>query len=668
MPLTFSQDKRGGEIPIEDAQLNEFWESPAVNSWGQMMNRAEFIFATVAWYKLSGNAFWVMDDSWLDPRIKNKSPLIIVRPDRMLPIYGRAGKTLMGWRFTDGDGVARNLIPEQVVHHRAFDPSDDVLGLPEWLAVKVAAESDYSAGKFAKSIMDNNGDRGPFVIAKSGVPSDEQREQIERALRSKREMSRRGDFRAMFLTGDITVEDPSVQAVDAAFVGQRLENRHEIYIGLGVPASFAEVAVSYSVGSASDRYRLIEETCMPLGSKIADGIETVSKNLLRILPRTGKTLYAEFDWDNHSTMQQVRRERTNEAKELWGTGVPWTVLNNHLDLRLPRFAGDDVARVPFSMKDVNEGQKQKDKGESAAAPASKTNAIDELESLFKQWDAEACDAGCCAGKKSHAKSNNKESFEQSAEDVALWEMLQSKRKPWENKFERKFNRLLFSARAETLQNIRNSYVPAEKAEKTIARKSALELVFDLADWMDAINSAMGELTEQAVIEAGGQWVTDEAELAEAIELPSVAVQSVVQNRQNMLSRSSTEMWHEIREAIADGISEGDSINDLENRIRAKFNDMSKVRARRIAVTETAVAFEQGRFLTMKEAGVTHKRWVTASDNNVRDTHRAVNGEVLPIDELFIVGYAELLHPADPNGLPEEVINCATPVVRLLSTI
>ena len=70
-----------------------------------------------------------------------------------------------------------------------------------------------------------------------------------------------------------------------------------------------------------------------------------------------------------------------------------------------------------------------------------------------------------------------------------------------------------------------------------------------------------------------------------------------------------------------------------------------------------MAYEQGRFLAMKESGITHKKWITASDGNVRDTHRAINGEVLPIDELFIVGDTELLHPCDPNGTAEEVINC-----------
>lgn len=648
MPLEFSQDQRGGEVSLDNSELKGFWENPGVSSWGQTMTRSEFIFATAAWYKLSGNVFWIMDDSWLEARgVKNR--LIIARPDRMEPIFSRQGNMLEGWIFTDGDRKKHYLISEQVVHFKAFSPTDELLGLPEWYAVKTAAESDYSAAQFAKAVMDNNGDRGPFVIAKGAVPSDEQREQIERMLRQKRELSRRGDFKAAFLSGDITVEEPGVQAVDEAFVSQRLENRHEIYIGFGVPASFAEVAVSYSVGSASDRYRLIEETCKPLGEKISDGIEMVSKKLLAILPRTGRSLYAAFDWDNHSTIQQIRSERTKEATELWKTGVPWNVLSDHLGLKLPRFAGDDVARVPFSMKAVegSSSNGQEATVQTDETDTDQTKVFEELQNLFKGMaDRPEVDA------------TDKENFEQAAEEKELWEMLQTKRKPFENKFEKRFNRLLFAVRAETLRNVRTNYKPTEKTmERNAVRKSSMSLTFDLTPWMDKISEGMGEISEQAVIEAGGQLVTDELELEEAVSLPTAAVESVVQNRQNMLSRTSTEIWHEIRELIADGIDAGDSIDELADRIRNKFNDISKARARRIAVTETAVAYEQGRYLTMKEAGITHKKWVTASDDHVRDTHREVNGEVLPIDELFIVGDSTLLHPADPNGSAEEVINC-----------
>ena len=85
-----------------------------------------------------------------------------------------------------------------------------------------------------------------------------------RMLRAKREAASRGEFRPAFLSAEVSVEDPKAQALDAALVAQRIENRDEIAVAFGVPPSMFRTSASYSIGSASDYFRLIETGCMPL--------------------------------------------------------------------------------------------------------------------------------------------------------------------------------------------------------------------------------------------------------------------------------------------------------------------------------------------------------------------------------------------------------------------
>src|SRR5207244_7270054 len=119
---------------------------------------------------------------------------------------------------------------------------------------------------------------------------DEQQEQITRVLREKMMAARRGDFRPVFLSGDVAVEDPKVSSPDADFVSARLQNRHEIFIAFGVPPSMADLVASYSIGQASDRYLLLTETCMPLANgKISGAIEVVSRLLMQ-----GRMVRARF--------------------------------------------------------------------------------------------------------------------------------------------------------------------------------------------------------------------------------------------------------------------------------------------------------------------------------------------------------------------------------------
>jgi uncharacterized protein with gpF-like domain len=81
------------------------------------------------------------------------------------------------------------------------------------------------------------------------------------------------------------------------------------------------------------------------------------------------------------------------------------------------------------------------------------------------------------------------------------------------------------------------------------------------------------------------------------------------------------------------------------------------RARRIAMTETAAAYGAGRDSAMKSAGVQWKQWLTSGNDNVRPYHAEANGQTVTIDEPFIVGGEELMHPGDDTGSAANVINC-----------
>ena len=58
-----------------------------------------------------------------------------------------------------------------------------------------------------------------------------------------------------------------------------------------------------------------------------------------------------------------------------------------------------------------------------------------------------------------------------------------------------------------------------------------------------------------------------------------------------------------------------------------------------------------------DAGFTKKMWVSQRDGRVRHTHRRADGQTVPIKAYFTVGDSMLLYPTDPDGEPEEVINC-----------
>lgn len=642
VPMVFTQDRRGGDVKLDDPELTAFWQEPAQTRSG-VMRTAALIQATGGWLKLDGNAFWVMDDTWLT-RSARKSPLIVPRPASMRPVLD-ADRALVGWRMRDAKGRGHLLIPDQVIHFKSWNPYDEILGLPEWSAAQVAAQSDYAAAVFARNLMLNNGDRGPIISSREGMMGDEQIAQIVSQLRAKAEQARQGKYVAAFLPGNVAVEDPAVQAVDAAFVTQRLENRHEIFIAFGVPASMASLTANYSVGSASDRFRLIEDTSMPLGTQIAEGIEEVSQRF----QGTGSTIFMEFDWDEHSTMQQVRRETVGSLEKLVEQGMPMRTAGEYLRMRLPRFPGDEIGRVPFNLVEVEATTPHEPK-----PPKDDEDEVDDLEKIFEARNA-------ARKRKAHElleTSRAIEDIHQRASDDdrhKLWQRIHRSREPWEKRFESKFRRHLFEARRQTLSNIATAQQLEEKSVKVKASPS--DLVFDLQGWLADFVKDMLAISRNALDTAGSEMWSGELGNDDPLTMPAAETIAALKQRENRLKGAGEKVWERVRDSLQEGITAGETMDELAERTRRTFQGIDRQRSRAIAVTETTVAYETGRDLAMQAAGIGWSEWVASGDGRERDSHRQADGQIREMGETFDVGGHELRFPGDPDGPPEEVIHC-----------
>lgn len=104
----------------------------------------------------------------------------------------------------------------------------------------------------------------------------------------------------------------------------------------------------------------------------------------------------------------------------------------------------------------------------------------------------------------------------------------------------------------------------------------------------------------------------------------------------------------------------------EKMVTAYKNRALRYRAETIARKETITALHTAQEQAMQQAigkgtvartDVTYV-WRTAHDNRVRDSHRAMAGQVRAEGQPFVTGNgALLLYPGDPSGPPEETINC-----------
>lgn len=648
VPLVFSE-VTDGATPVEDPNLLKFWRDPFLD-----LTFEDGIEATIGWLKLQGEAFWVCDDEWLmpfpNPARLAQSKILIANPARMREVV--EGSRVVAWHYIDPHGRSHVFDPKQVHQPKFWHPRNPHRGLAEMLCAEIASESDYMAGSMARNLNRSNGDRGVYVMAKGQGVTGEQRDQIIAQLRAKQRANQRGKAVATFLNGgDFSIEDPKLQSLDDAQLTARLHNRHEIFIAFGVPPSMADIQSSYSIGAASDRFVLIEDTCIPTGNKLCGFVERISA------PIVGREVRAQFDWDEHSVMQQVRGERMKNADTLFAKGVPMKEINEILNLGVSEYPGWEVGYLPMTLlpaaavaagaNDLSDDPDYAEKGTSNIQRRTSNIEVDEMIAALQTRAAKPA---------TKAEDPEPEDFQDKRpkKEIALWNAQMASRRTTQRKFKNAFTRTLFDARKHVLQRIDEVYTPQEKS--AVKRAAAGDLIFTLDIFETGLLAAMRQVAKGALDEAGQQVFT-EIGLDDVFTMAPEKVLLHLRARENLLKNTAAAIHREVMDSLEAGIQAGESTAKLAGRVKTTFNGISDRRAVTIAQTETNTAYNYARQDSMTQAGVTHKQWLTSGNRNVRASHAAANGQTVPVDEDFEVDGEPLAHPGDSNGSAENTINC-----------
>lgn len=84
------------------------------------------------------------------------------------------------------------------------------------------------------------------------------------------------------------------------------------------------------------------------------------------------------------------------------------------------------------------------------------------------------------------------------------------------------------------------------------------------------------------------------------------------------------------------------------------------RAMLIAENEANTSLNHADYKRAIKEGFTQKTWKTMEDPAVRQTHKDVENETIPIEEYFLVGDSLMRYPKDLNGInvqQREIVNC-----------
>jgi SPP1 gp7 family putative phage head morphogenesis protein len=144
--------------------------------------------------------------------------------------------------------------------------------------------------------------------------------------------------------------------------------------------------------------------------------------------------------------------------------------------------------------------------------------------------------------------------------------------------------------------------------------------------------------------------------SEVVNRNAVAYSATVTNR---IQGATDSVWSDVRTRVTGNIQSGVTGKELTKEIES-ITGYSAARAETIARTETMNAYNGG---TIDGARAipgfrpSHKQWLATTDNRTRESHIEADGQLVLLDEPFIVGGEQMDRPVDPGGSPAETINC-----------
>lgn len=196
---------------------------------------------------------------------------------------------------------------------------------------------------------------------------------------------------------------------------------------------------------------------------------------------------------------------------------------------------------------------------------------------------------------------------------------------------------------------------------TMANETAVAYVNDATPGIYSLNRNYAAYTIEQVAGNAGFTLWDEQTVKRLmVEQPDLMP---YYPKKKAVKRGIDLAWgkKQITNVVTSGILQGKSIkglaDDLQTRIPTMNRD-SAIRTARTAVTGAQNAGRMDSYVAATKMGIEMEReWVSALDARTRPEHAEADGQVVGVDEPFIVGGEKLMFPGDRSGSGWNIYNC-----------
>ena len=585
VPWVVRRKTKDGSDDLDDHPLMEVVRQPWPNEeWDYQQSAID------THKSLAGNAYQLII------QVGNTIQLKRLRPENMGVEKDTKGNAIK-WVYPKGAARPEKYDPEAIIHHRFFDPGDDVFGLAPLQAASHVVDSMNAALLANKSSMServwSDGMIVPKLNEKAGLTEQQHKDfskYVKKNLSGPKNMRRViiPPFPAEFVPFGLS---PAEMDFLASF--ERWEDAIFMVLQL-----HAEALGRSGATFANKEWAIAAGWKGPVASRLRQMRSVYNRAFGPLFktswpPREGE-VYLDFDLTGTPGVLADFKGKIDMATALTSMGLPFDDVNGRLELGLPEFPGSDKSWRPINM-----------------IPAEMVSEPEEPERALR-----------------------------TTRD-AYYRSIDSKKSGWDRKA-----RSLVKALFET----------EGRAVASAVEGGNLKPRIDTKKWEDLIRSVWS-----AVVEDLGDEVIDKLNGGRSIRAVewdpfSAAVKSYIERHvASSVGLIEGTTQEGIQRVIDAGVDKGESYAQIGRRLRALYDQYSVSRAMTIAWTEVHSASGYGMHEAARESGVIEtKTWLSAGDDRVRKSHVAMDGETVKLDEIYSNG---LQFPGDPDGPGEEIVMC-----------
>ena len=582
----------------KEGEFIDHYLSDVLSRPNNSISRQDVFELLISWLELTGNAYLKTVKAG-----QQTTEIWPVSPDRLKPVLTKdISEWIAGYALDEGNAV--KFEQDEILHFMYFDPANPYMGIGPLQAVCKTVDLDVDQVNWNKSAMQNRGVLDGVFSFKREFKSQDESDAISEKLNEK--YAGMGNVRKIGVVGsEAKYIRTALTPVQMDFLESRKFNRDEIFIIFGVPPQYAGTQES----STYNNYQTSElifwfQKIIPLLNDIKDTFNFFFYNELG-----GNKI--SYNLNKVPAIRRAMMERSKTAKTLFEMGVPFSQLNQVFEFGIEEYEGWDVSHVSnAAAKEVLEIEKTK---------ADKNIQTRDMPKLLQTRDLD---------KESEARE---EYAIKKSEDIRSLLATQEK--------------IIFDALEKNAKA--GDLVGKIDPEKLIATTSD--------DWIETYTELITEYAyiaaDQVIIEK--RSIDDETKVL--IDQYFIDEAIVLKEKSMLDGTTITKLLAQMEE----GIMEGWTVSQLQQAI-VDTGIFGADRALMLSRTITGTAASAGQYISAKESGATHKRWVN-SGFEVRDLHieRAAE-KAVKINERFSAKDGALLGPMYPLDLvltPGDRCNC-----------